>query len=121
MEELLGYLHVVVLPQVVDALIIGVALALVALGLTMIFGLLDVINLAHGELYMLGGYATLVLIGWGAGYWGAAGLVLVPLLVGLVGWGLEELGVRPLLRRPDRALVTLLLTFGISLMMRDIA
>jgi branched-chain amino acid transport system permease protein len=119
MEDLLAYLHLVVLPQVVDALVIGVALALVALGLTMIFGLLDVINLAHGELYMLGGYATLVLIGWGAGYWGA--LVLAPLLVGLVGWGLEELGVRPLLRRPDRALVTLLLTFGISLMMRDIA
>jgi branched-chain amino acid transport system permease protein len=118
-EDLSAYLHLVVLPQVVDALVIGVALALVALGLTMIFGLLDVINLAHGELYMLGGYATLMLIGWGAGYWSA--LVLVPLLVGLVGWGLEELGVRPLLRRPDRALVTLLLTFGISLMMRDIA
>src|SRR5690348_15791334 len=100
MDEVLSYLHFVLLPQVIDALVIGVALALVALGLTMIFGLLDVINLAHGELYMLGGYATLVLIGWGAGYWGA--LVLVPLLVGLVGWGLEEFGVRPLLRRPDR-------------------
>ena len=55
MEDLLPYLHFVVLPQVIDALIIGVALALVALGLTMIFGLLDVINLAHGDLYMLGG------------------------------------------------------------------
>jgi branched-chain amino acid transport system permease protein len=119
MEDLPAYLHGVLLPQVIDALVIGVVLALVALGLTMIFGLLDVINLAHGELYMLGGYATLVLIGWGTGYWGA--LVLVPLLVGLVGWGLEELGVRPLLRRPDRAFVTLLLTFGISLMMRDLA
>lgn len=119
MDDLLGYLHLVLLPQVVDALVIGVVLALVALGLTMIFGLLDVINLAHGELYMLGGYATLVLIGWGAGFWGA--LVLVPLLVGLVGWALEELGVRPLLPRRDRAFVTLLLTFGISLMMRDIA
>ena len=76
MEDLLAYLHFVVLPQVIDALIIGVALALVALGLTMIFGLLDVINLAHGELYMLGGYAAFTLLGWGAGYWSA--LVLVP-------------------------------------------
>ena len=67
MEDLLAYLHFVVAPQVVDALIIGVALALVALGLTMIFGLLDVINLAHGDLYMLGGYAAFTLIGWGAG------------------------------------------------------
>src|SRR6516225_5391336 len=105
MEDLLGYLHVVVLPQVIDALIIGVALALVALGLTMIFGLLDVINLAHGDLFMPGG--------WGAGYWSA--LVLVPILVGAVGWALEELGIRPLLPRADRAIVTLLLTFGVSL------
>jgi branched-chain amino acid transport system permease protein len=119
MDDLIGYLHLVVLPQMIDGLVIGVALALFALGLTMIFGLLDVINLAHGELYMLGGYAALALIGWGTGYWGA--LVLVPLLVGLVGWGLEELGVRPLLPRPDRAIVTLLLTFGVSLMMRDVA
>lgn len=119
MEDLLSYLHFVVLPQMIDALIIGAALALVALGLTMIFGLLDVINLAHGDLYMLGGYAAFTLLGWGAGYWSA--LVLVPLLVGLVGWGLEEIGIRPLLPRADRAIVTLLLTFGVSLMLRDVA
>src|SRR6195256_3186136 len=119
MEDLLPYVHFVVLPQVIDALIIGVALALVALGLTMIFGLLDVINLAHGELYMLGGYAAFTLLGWGAGYWSA--LVLVPVLVGIVGWGLEELGIRPLLPRADRAIVTLLLTFGVSLILRDLA
>ena len=119
MEDLLAYLHFVVLPQFIDALIIGVALALVALGLTMIFGLLDVINLAHGELYMLGGYAAFTLLGWGAGYWSA--LVLVPVLVGIVGWGLEELGIRPLLPRADRAIVTLLLTFGVSLIFRDLA
>ena len=68
---------------------------------------------------MLGGYAAFTLIGWGAGYWSA--LVLVPILVGLVGWGLEEFGIRPLLPRADRAIVTLLLTFGVSLILRDIA
>jgi len=73
---MLPYLHFVLLPQVIDGLIIGVALALVALGLTMIFGLLDVINLAHGEIYMIGGYAALTLIGWGGGYWSA--ILLVP-------------------------------------------
>jgi len=119
MEDLLPYLHVVMLPQVIDALIIGVALALVALGLTMIFGLLDVINLAHGEIYMIGGYAALTLIGWGTGYWGA--IVFVPVIAGLAGWALEELGIRPLLPRGDRAVVTLLLTFGVSLVLRDLA
>src|ERR1700674_851027 len=119
MEDLFSYVHFVVLPQVIDALIIGVALALVALGLTMIFGLLDVINLAHGDIYMLGGYAALTVLGWGAGYWGA--LVLVPVIVGVVGVALEELGIRPLLARPDRAIVTLLLTFGVSLILRDLA
>src|SRR3979411_848451 len=119
MEDLLPYLHVVVLPQIIDALIIGVALALVALGLTMIFGLLDVINLAHGETYMIGGYAALTLIGWGGGYWSA--ILLAPAIAGLAGWALEELGVRPLLPRPDRAVVTLLLTFGVSLVLRDLA
>jgi branched-chain amino acid transport system permease protein len=119
MEDLIAYLHFVVVPQVIDGLIIGVTLALVALGLTMIFGLLHVINLAHGELYMLGGYAALALTGWGTGYWGA--IVLVPLIVGLIGWGLEEFGIRPLMPRPDRAIVTLLMTFGVSLMLRDVA
>src|SRR5262249_25542557 len=76
-------------------------------------------RLAHGDLYMLGGYAAVTLLGWGAGYWSA--LVLVPILVGAVGWALEELGIRPLLPRADRAIVTLLLTFGVSLILRDIA
>jgi branched-chain amino acid transport system permease protein len=119
MEGLLAYLHFVVLPQFIDALIIGIAVALVALGLTMIFGLLEVINLAHGDLYMLGGFAGFTLLGWGAGFWGA--LVFVPVLVGIVGWIIEELGIRPLLPRPDRAIVTLLLTFGVSLLLRDLA
>lgn len=119
MEDLLPYLHFVVLPQVIDGLIIGVALALVALGLTMIFGLLDVINLAHGEFYMLGGYAAFTLVAAGMGYWSA--LILVPLLIGVLGWGLEEVGIRPLMQRPDRAIVTLLLTFGVSLILRDVA
>lgn len=119
MEDLLPYLQFVVLPQVIDGLIIGVALALVALGLTMIFGLLDVINLAHGEFYMLGGYAAFTLVAAGMSYWSV--LLLVPVLIGVLGWGLEEAGIRPLLPRADRAIVTLLLTFGVSLILRDTA
>src|ERR1700730_18856830 len=112
MDTLLSYLHFVLLPQVMDGLIIGVAVALVALGLTMIFGLLDVINLAHGEIYMIGGYAALTLIGWGGGYWSA--ILLVPAIAGLARWAPEGFGLRPLPPRPRRAVVTLLLTFGVS-------
>lgn len=119
MEDLLTYLHFVLLPQAIDGLIIGVALVLVALGLTLIFGLLDVINLAHGELYMLGGYAALTLALASVGYWGA--LLLAPALVGLVGVGLERFGISRLMGRKDRAILTLLLTFGISLLLRDLA
>src|SRR5258705_13485134 len=111
MADMLPYLHFVLLPQVIDGLIIGAALALVALGLTMIFGLLDVINLAHGEIYMIGGYAALTLIGWGGGYWGA--ILLGPAVAGLAGWALGGFGVRPLLPRPPRAGVTLLLPFWV--------
>ena len=46
---------------------------------------------------------------------------IVPILIGLVGWALEETGIRPLLPRADRAIVTLLLTFGVSLILRDVA
>lgn len=119
MADLLSYLHFVLLPQAIDGLIIGMALVLVALGLTMIFGLLDVINLAHGELYMLGAYAGFTLMSMGLGYWGA--LLLVPCLVGLAGWALERFGIRLLHERRDRAVLSLLLTFGVSLLLRDLA
>ena len=54
MNDIATYLQFVVAPQVVDGLMIGMAIVLVALGLTLIFGLLEVINMAHGELYMAG-------------------------------------------------------------------
>jgi len=108
----------VVVPQAIDGLIIGLALALVALGLTMIFGLLGVINLAHGELYMLGAYAAFSLTAVGIGFWGA--LFVAPLIVGAVGGALERFGLRRLGARHDYAILSILLTFGASLILRDL-
>ena len=63
MAEVLDYIQFVLAPQVVTGLAFGVAVILVALGLTIIFGLLDVINMSHGEFYAFGAFAALAL-GW---------------------------------------------------------
>lgn len=106
------------LPQVVDGLIVGVALVVVALGLTLIFGLLRVINLAHGELYMMGAYVAFAAIGAGLPFWPA--LLVAALAVGLLGMVLHQYGVRPLMGRHDYAVLTLLLTYGVSLILQDL-
>ena len=92
MEELLSYVHFVLLPQMIDALIIGAALALVALGLTMIFGLLDVINLAHTGLMAVGVYAAVTASNRGYRFWIAA--LAGALAAGLLGAIIERLVVR---------------------------
>lgn len=119
MNDIATYLQFVVAPQVVDGLMIGMAIVLVALGLTLIFGLLEVINMAHGELYMIGAYAALTAASAGLGFWGS--LILAPIFVALIGLLIERVGFRPLQARPHRAILTILLTFGISLMLRDAA
>lgn len=119
MQFVLEYAWLVVAPQIVDGLVIGMALVLVALGLTMIFGLLDVINIAHGELYMLGAYVAFQIVAVTDSYWLA--LVVAPAVVGLVGVLIERLTIRPLANRRDFPTLTILLTFGLSLMLRDTA
>jgi branched-chain amino acid transport system permease protein len=103
--------------QLLIGLINGASYALLSLGLAIIFGLLNVVNFAHGALYMLGGFATWGLLHYaGIGYWGA--LFLAPLVVGVVGAVLE----RALLQRLYRLdpLYNLLLTFGIALLLQGL-
>ena len=71
MSELIEYIQFVLAPQMITGLALGVAVVLVALGLTIIFGLLDVINLAHGEFYAVGAYIALALGASGVGRRGA--------------------------------------------------
>ena len=68
-------------------------LVLVALGLTIVFGLMNVINMAHGELMMLGAYAVLLLHRLDLPWW--LGFALAPVLVAAVGLLIEELVIRP--------------------------
>ena len=104
--------------QIVNGLSAGMAYALVALGLTLIFGVLHVINFAHGEFYMLGGLAAVL----GVQYLGlpyVATLVIVPLVLALVGMLIERASVGPLLKRSDGLSDALLSTYAVSLLLAD--
>jgi len=109
------YVLTVLLPQLLHGLVFGAALGLLALGLTVIFGLLGVMNFAHGELYMLGAYAGIAVIGVAHSFWVA--LIAGPLLVGLVAAVTEMTTLRPLYRREP--LYGLILTFGLALVFRE--
>ena len=100
--------------QLLLGLINGAFYALLSLGLAIIFGLLRIINFAHGAQYMLGAFTAVMALNWlGVNYWMA--LVLAPLLVGAVGVLIE----RYLLRRiaGEDHLYGLLLTFGLALIL----
>ncbi len=115
---MLDWLQFVLAPQVVNGLSIGVAVVLMALGLTIIFGLLDVINMAHGEFYAIGAYAALALIGVGLPFWWA--LALTPLLMAVVGYATERALIQRVFHSKDRHTLTLLLTFGIAIILEDL-
>jgi branched-subunit amino acid ABC-type transport system permease component len=102
--------------QVLNGLSYGVLLFLLSVGLTLIFGMLDVVNLAHGSFYMLGAYAGLTAIGITGNFWFA--LLAAPLVVGLIGAVMERVVLRPLYRRPP--LDQVLLTFGFIYLFEDL-
>ena len=89
-------------------------LMLVSLGLAVIFGLMNVINMAHGEFLVLGAYGVLTLQGAGVNFWFA--LFLSPLIVAFIGLLAEELLIR---RTYERLLDTILATWGLSLFLRQ--
>ena len=111
----MDYLVAVLLPQLLHGLVFGAALGLLALGLTVIFGLLGVMNFAHGELYMMGAYAGIAVIGLTGSFWLA--LVAAPVIVGVLGAITEAATLRPLYRREP--LYGLILTFGLALVFRE--
>jgi branched-chain amino acid transport system permease protein len=91
-----------------NGLVFGFVVALIALGLSLIFGVMGVVNLAHGELYMLGGIITWYVTNYFGGYYAA--LLLAPLLVGTLGLGIECSVLRPLGYKPE---TTIIATIGI--------
>ncbi len=102
--------------QALNGLAYSMLLFLLAAGLSLIFGLMDVVNLAHGGFYMLGAYLGLSLVRWTGSFWAA--VVIVPLLAAAGGFLLEWEFLRPLYRRTH--LDQILLTFGFAFVLSDI-
>ncbi|HET8578909.1 MAG TPA: branched-chain amino acid ABC transporter permease [Methylomirabilota bacterium] len=106
-----------ILIQTVNGIVTGMILALVASGLTLIFGIMDVVNFAHGELFMLGAYVGVLTLARTGDFWIA--LLVASVTVGLLGAAIQISTLRPLLGRDP--LTTILATFGISLVLQNYA
>ena len=103
--------------QTVNGIVAGMILALIASGLTLIFGIMDVVNFAHGELFMLGAYMGVIVIAATGNFW--LGLVASALIVAIIGAAIQIVTLRPLIGRDP--LNTILATFGISLVLQNYA
>ena len=107
----------VLMGQLLLGLINGAFYAVLSLGLALIFGLLNIVNFAHGAQYMLGAFvAWLLLTVLGIGYWPA--LIITPVVVGLFGMAVERLMLRRLAKLDP--LYGLLLTFGLALVIEGL-
>src|SRR5581483_11953460 len=100
------------LQNIFNGLVGGSFLALVALGLAVIFGMLRVVNFAHGALYMLGAFGALLM----PSFWWA--LLLVPIALALVGMVLQRTVIHRLSKLDP--LYNFLLTFGLTLVFQDL-
>ncbi|WP_096697542.1 branched-chain amino acid ABC transporter permease [Polaromonas sp. AER18D-145] len=115
--EIFGIPHQAFLGQLLLGLVNGAFYAMLSLGLAVIFGLLGIVNFAHGALYMLGAFAAWIMLDkFGINYWFA--LVLAPLTVGLLGVVIERLFLKHLYKLDP--LYGMLLTFGLVLIAEGI-
>ncbi|MEM7533277.1 MAG: branched-chain amino acid ABC transporter permease [Chloroflexota bacterium] len=95
--------------QLLNGFLWGWIIALVALGLNLIYGILGIVNVAHGTFYMLGAVVALTLLPY-VGFWGA--LIAAVIIVAIIGVACERVVLRPLLNNP---VMTILATFGLLL------
>ena len=121
MSALTQYFHAIpldlLLIQTVNGVVTGMILALVASGLTLIFGIMDVVNFAHGELFMFGAYIGVLVFAATGSFWVA--LIAAALIIAVFGAVLQVVTLRPLIGRDP--LNTILATFGISLVLQNYA
>jgi branched-chain amino acid transport system permease protein len=97
-----------------DGVIWGILIALISLGLSLIFGIMGIINMAHGDLYMIGAVLTVVVTGWFGIFLPA--LIIVPIIVGVLAIPLERWVLRPFEGKP---LITMVATIGLSFIIQQ--
>ena len=106
-----------------SGLVLGVIYALMALGLTLIFSILGVINFAHGEFYMLGGYASYYILTAFTGLHPLWAVPIAGIIVALLGLVFERIFLRPMhldqIERPGE--YAILVTFGLSFFLLNLA
>jgi len=100
----------------VDGVIWGIIIALIALGLSLIFGIMGIINMAHGDLYMIGAVLAVVVSGWLGIFLPA--VIIVPIIVGVLALPLERWVLRPFEGKP---LITMVGTVGLSFIIQQSA
>jgi len=103
--------------QTLHGLVNGMVLAMVASGLTLIFGIMDIVNFAHGDLLMLGAFVGATVLGMTGSYWLA--LIVAAIVIAILGALLQITTLRPLIGRDP--LTTILATFGVSLVVQKYA
>ncbi len=117
MMDIFGIAAPALFGQLLLGLINGAFYALLSLGLAVIFGMLNVINFAHGAQYMMGAFGAWMLLNWlGVGFWPA--LVIVPVLVGLVGMAVERFVLRRLAQLDH--IYGLLVTLGLAMVVEGL-
>ncbi len=115
------------LQQLINGLTIGSVYALIALGYTMVYGIVQLINFAHGEVFMVGAYIGLMVLSVAGGpaavaggmpwLWLAAALLAAMIGCGLLGLGIERVAYRPLRRAPK--LAVLITAIGVSFFLQN--
>lgn len=106
----------VYLLQVVNGVGIGMLYFLLAVGLSIIFGLLRFVNFAHGAFYLLGAYFCFQAIQWGMSFWAA--LVVVPLVIGACAWLMERTLLHRVYNQPHE--FHILITVGLALILQEL-
>jgi branched-chain amino acid transport system permease protein len=104
--------------QVLNGLSTGMGYVLVALGLTLMFGVLHIVNFSHGELYMLGGFVALVTVRLAELPYALSVLAAVA-AVALVGWLIDAVAVRPVMAKREGRDTVMLSTYAVGLLLFD--
>jgi len=104
--------------QLANGLFLGAVYALFAIGYTLVFGVLDILNLAHAAIFMAAAFAALALVAAGFPLWGAA--LLATIFAGLLGIALDRVAFAPLRKRNAGTLVPLISSIGVAIVIGGI-